>query len=204
MGWISTHKPKGEPIAAFFDRQGTTRWTSDAPHTYRVLDSALVAASTWYAAVERIHKDTSEREVFALVILVRMQKAQFPGAFNFSYKTISEDMGPCEARSPERILDQLTPTTSVHANEWRQRCRTIHAQRKALPTLYVGAALRFAEPVSFGTRGQASEFTILQSRGSRVTCSAIGLPFRAALPRSFVRERAAGSGITVTMPVRSS
>lgn len=204
MGWISTHKPKGEPIATFFDRQGTTRWASDAPHTYRVLDSALVAASTWYAAVERISKGTGEREVFALVVLVRMQKAQIPGAFNFSYKTMSEDMGPCEARCPERILDRLTPTVSIQANEWRQRCRALHAQRKSLPPLAVGTVLRFAEPVSFGSRGQASEFTILQSRGSRLTCSAVGLPFRTALPRSFVRERAAGGGITVTVPARSS
>ena len=200
MGWISTHKPKGESIAAFFERQGTTRWAPDAPPRYRVIDSALVAASTWYAAVERVHKTTGEREVFALVVLVRMRKTQYPGAFNFSYKTMSEDMGPYEARCPERILDCLTPTQNLNANAWRESCRARHAQRKSAPPLAVGSVLRFAEPVSFGTRGQATEFTILQSRGQRLTCSAPGLPFRAALPRTFVRERAAGSGVTVLPP----
>jgi len=200
MGWISTHKPKGESIAAFFDQQGTTRWAADAPHSYRVLDSALVAATTWYAAVERIDKVTGVREVFALVVLVRMRKTQYPGAFNFSYKPMSEDMGPYEARCPQRILDRLTPTQNPKANAWRENCRALHAQRQSMPRLAVGAVLRFAEPVSFGTRGQATEFTILQSKGSRLTCSAPTLPFRAALPRSFVRERAAGSGVAVVPP----
>ncbi|WP_420991430.1 DUF6927 domain-containing protein [Cupriavidus sp. 30B13] len=196
MGWTETHKPKGEPLADCFHRHGATRWSEDSPYRYRVLASALVHASTWYAAVERVEKTTGERIVFALIFLVRMYKAKHPGGYNFGYKDMSEDMGPIEARCPERILDLLTPTESAHANAWRAACRRYHATRKLIPRMAPGTVLRFTEPLIFGAHGKATEFTVLRTSATRLVCSAAGLSILAAVPRSLVRKRLAASGVT--------
>jgi len=59
--------------------------------------------------------------------------------FNFSYKNMSEDMGPAQSECPESILDLLSPTESDWANEWRERCRKVYRQKKTLKDLPVGA-----------------------------------------------------------------
>lgn len=196
MGWTDTYKPKGEAIAAFFYRHGATRWSDDAAHTYQVIDSALVAATTWYAAVERICKKSGTREVFALVFLVRMRRTKEPGAFNFCYKAMSEDMGPNEARCPKRMLDLLTPTSSASAQDWRERCLSYHSHRDAVPRISAGVVLRFSSPLTFGLHGQATEFTVLSATGQQVTCTPSGLAIRAALPRSLIRQCAAEGRVT--------
>jgi hypothetical protein len=46
-------------------------WTSpEREYDYKVLDSAIVSLKTYYAAVEKVHRKTGEREVFAVIILL--------------------------------------------------------------------------------------------------------------------------------------
>ena len=71
MGWMTTYKPKGEPVLDFFNRAGVLTWGDDNPNKYRVIDSAVVKFNTFYAAVEQTHKETGERRVWAVVILIR-------------------------------------------------------------------------------------------------------------------------------------
>lgn len=141
MGWTTTYKPKGEPVLDFFVRQGVFTWSSDCPNTYRVLDSALVNLSTFYAAVEKTNKATGERQVWAAVILVR----HYPKDphYNFGWKDMDESTFPVECSCPERILKLLTPTDHQSSNEWRAACWANIEARKARRHLPAGTVLNY-------------------------------------------------------------
>ena len=141
MGWTTTYKPKGEPVLDFFIRQGVFTWSEDCPNTYRVLDSALLNMSTFYAAVEKINKATGERQVWAAVILVRYYPKD--PHYNFGWKDMDESMFPCECSCPERILKLLTPTDRQSSNEWRAACWADIEKRKARKNLPPGTVLKY-------------------------------------------------------------
>ena len=145
MGWTTTYKPKGEPVLDFFIRHGVLTWGDDNPNTYRVLDSALVNLSTFYAAVEKINKATGERQVWAAVILVR----HYPKNpyYNFGWKDMDESCGPYETNCPERILKLLTPTDNEYALGWRKACWANIEKRKARKNLPPGTVLKYGNYV---------------------------------------------------------
>ena len=113
MGWTTTYKAKHESAKEYIETH-LLKWTSDT-HTYKVLDGGVVKFRTYYGAVEKTNNATGERSVFAVIILLSYHK---DGYYNFGYKDMSEDMGPCQAECPERILKLLTPTESKYANDW--------------------------------------------------------------------------------------
>lgn len=135
MGWTYTNR-YGQPAKDFIQAHCLT-W-SNTPHRYTVLDSAIVALRTYYAAVERIDGTTGERTVWAAVILLDFVPHQ---GYDIGYKDMDESMGPCEAECPERILALLTPTDSEYANDWRKRCWAKITARKARPTIQPGLRL---------------------------------------------------------------
>lgn len=116
MGWTYTHKDKNVSPSEYIKNEILVWSNPDAQYT--VLDGGVVKFRTYYGAVERIDLKTNERRVFAVIILLNYAKDYH----NFGYKDMSEDMGPCQAECPERILKLLTPTDSAYANEWRARC----------------------------------------------------------------------------------
>lgn len=166
MGWLYTHKERGEPIVDFLINHGALRWADCEPWQYKVLDSAVVRLRTFYAAVEKLNTETGEREVWAAVFLLNFVPKEY---HNFGYKDMSEDMGPCEDECPERILKLLTPTDSEHANDWRRRCWARIEAKKARPKIVPGTVLRY------GGRDYTVE-KVLGPRGYSVTLS--GQPFR--------------------------
>ncbi len=99
-----------------------------ADATSKVLRSALVRNSVYYAAVERRRTGTDEREVWALVCLVEFN-ARAPDGYVFGYKDMCESMGPYESDCPKAILDLLTPTDNPYAQAWRDRCQENIVQR---------------------------------------------------------------------------
>lgn len=111
MGWTFTHRERGTTDLDWFRRQFGTG--------YELIDGMTVGR-TFYGAVR-----DEDGKVSAAVILINRNR----GEFNFGYKDMTEAMGPGEARCPERILDQLTPTDSEYANEWRARCREHNARQ---------------------------------------------------------------------------
>lgn len=160
MGTTCTHKPKGMTVAEFFIDHGVLRWGDNLPHTYRVLDSALVNLREFYAAIEQVHKQTGERRVWAAVILVTFYRPSRAGYMpeNFCYKDMDESMGPYHTNCPERILKLLTSTEHEYAIEWRQRCWAKINRRKARPKnrpglhlLYGGDVYTLTEPISGGS-----------------------------------------------------
>lgn len=142
MGWLFTHRDKvrGEKLADWFVAKGALRWSGCEPWEYKVLDSATVRFNTFYAAIERKNTETGERSVFAVIFLLRHVPKD---EYNFGYKDMSEDMGPCETECPERILKLLTPTDSEWANQWRAACWARINARKARPKIVPGTVLRY-------------------------------------------------------------
>lgn len=163
MGWTSYHAEhykngrvdrKAECDAYFLE--GLNRGHFD------VLKSAMVG-STYYAAVKPLKKsggkdengnyiyvDMPENEqfVFAVVFLTSTSPK---GYYNFSYKDMSEDMGPYECDCPKSILDLLTPTDNKNANEWRKACYERHANKKkykinSISRLPVGSVIKVTMP----------------------------------------------------------
>ena len=157
MGWTSYHASyykcngsvdrKAECDAYFLE--GLNRGH------YEVLKSAIVG-SVYYAAVRHlkryvgrdengqdIYKDVVNEPVFAVVFLTQTDSKDY---FNFSYKDMSEDMGPCECNCPVSILKLLSPTDSEWALEWREKCKKRAEQKKspnALANLPIGAEIQF-------------------------------------------------------------
>ncbi len=117
MGWTSTYKSKYEKTKDYLERE-LFQW-DNKEYEYKSLDGGLSHYSTYYGAIEKVSKKTGEREVFAVVVLVRFSRNK---EFNFSYKALDEGMGPVEAHCPERILKLLTPTNNKNANDWRKAC----------------------------------------------------------------------------------
>lgn len=141
MGWSFESKPR--------DVKGRIRemltWES-GEFRNRCLDVAM-SLNVAYAAVERCHKQTGEREVWAAIFLMRYVRGDDP--YNWGYKDLTENCGPCEARCPERILALLTPTDNEYAKEWRESCWANIKQRKQSRKLKVGAEIEFDSPVKF-------------------------------------------------------
>lgn len=187
MGWTCTYKQPGGSLTQFFMEHGVLRWSGESPNQYRVLDSAVVKF-VHYAAIERIEKATSNRVVFATVILTKSFKADRYG-HNFCWKDMDESMGPCEDNCPERILNLLTETDSEYAREWRQRCRAKAEARKAMPKLVAGLKLVFADPVRF-TTGPVGELVVRSIKGQRILCSRPDDEYgRYRLTRSWLHNR---------------
>lgn len=135
---------------------------------YNVLKSALVG-SVYYAAVQNVKRygeeqpdgsrpiediPEAERETWAAVFLTSVDSRDY---FNFMYKDMSEDMGPCERQCPMGILKLLSPTDHEYAIEWRKDCYAAIEKKKnpnTLSNLPVGATIRFTN-----WKGEAVELT---------------------------------------------
>lgn len=157
MGWTSYH-------ASYYKRNGSVDRKAECDAYfleglnrghYEVLKSAIVG-SVYYAAVRHlkryvgrdengqdIYKDVVNEPVFAVVFLTQTDSKDY---FNFSYKDMSEDMGPYDCDCPVSILKLLSPTDSEWALEWRERCKKRAEQKKspnALANLPIGAEIQF-------------------------------------------------------------
>lgn len=86
-------------------------------------------------------------------------------------------MGPVEDACPADVLDLLTPTDKTFALDWRVRCRTRLAERRAVrakPVPQPGQLVVFAAPIRFRN---GRSFTRL--RAVRLPGRARGLVFQA-------------------------
>lgn len=147
MGWTYTSRARGTSNRDWFQSQ--------FGDNCRILDAATVRG-TFYAACMNPAKPGT---VFAIICLTRWVPKD---RYNFGYKDMDEDMGPCEDYAPARILDQLTATDSENAQDWRERCR----RNLQLPRIRPGDVIRLDRPAHFGER-QFSEFRKVEYRGRR-------------------------------------
>lgn len=146
MGW--TFYPKPQNVKADLDNQLT--WQSETG-ARRVLDSAIVGANEYYAAVEYIDPQ-GNREVWAAVFLLKFCPKARDG-YTFGYKDLTENCGPYAWRCPIRILELLTETQNEYARAWREKCRAYHAARKSKPALRDGITIQIENaPIHCGIK----------------------------------------------------
>lgn len=99
----------------------------------------------WYAAVRTVSEPD---RVWGLIVLVQR------GGGQFSYKDMTETMGPVACDAPKKVLDALTPTDNEYANEWRNACRA----RLARPKVTSGARVKFAHTMTFSNGDEMDTF----------------------------------------------
>lgn len=108
------------------------RFECDDEHCrIRVLDSAVVAGSTAYAAMEWVMKDNDRRQVLGVVL--RLDYVTAPRGETVVAHEAIESMLPSDTDCPYRILRLLSSTDDPQALEWRQRCRDSWRHRGAEP-----------------------------------------------------------------------
>lgn len=144
MGWIFGHRNPGESTIAETFAKIFNYNKPEQKQSGKII-ACKSSLNVAYMAYEII--DGDRREVIALVCLIKHVKDYY----NFGYKDMEENMGPCEHQCPESILDLLTPTTHEYAIEWRKACRDWNEKRKRI---HPGVWVRFKEPLRFrnGTR----------------------------------------------------
>lgn len=138
MGWTSYH-------AKYYYKNGkiNRKAECDSLFTKPPLKS-IVVGSTYYAAVKE-ETDENPEAIICIVILTHERSKEH---FNFFYKAMDESwIGDVKTDCPISILDMLTPTSNEHANEWREKCRKYHADKKEnnLSALSVGTVLKLED-----------------------------------------------------------
>jgi hypothetical protein len=147
MGWTSFNLPKGT-VKEWFKR------TWEDGGNFKVIDSALVNRSTMYGAIEKV--DT--KEVFCAVFLIRWSK----GYYNFSYKDMTEFVGPCECSCPVRIMKLLTPldendSQNEYAINWRKKVEAYWMKKNCINQIKADKIIKTTEPISFAN-GKSWQF----------------------------------------------
>lgn len=146
MGSTGTHREKGLTNAEFFQRELFPSGNSI------ILPGAATIGGTFYAAVKTVGEAHGTiGEVWALVVLTQWTRDWF----NFTYKEMSDTMGPAEREAPLGVLNKLTDTDNEYALQWRATCRTVAEQRagaakvlkglKEGDKIVLGLAFRFAD-----------------------------------------------------------
>jgi len=135
MGWMSFQM--NEPVKEWFK--------SNLSNEVTVLDIAIVKRNTLYAAI----RDNETKEVYCLIYLLIWSRER---GYNFSYKSMSEFVGPCKSECPERILKLLSDLNDQndqngYAREWRKRCKETILNRKKLST--ANFVIKTNEPLNF-------------------------------------------------------
>ncbi len=172
MGWtgIYTDRPAKEIIVdalTFSNERGSGRVVAIATK----LHVSYIAWERSYTA-ESKSEHAGKTYIIGMVVLHGRSKGEF------TYKEVSEDMGPCESECPASILDLLSPVESFAsgnsaewANAWRNRCRAAIEKRSKAPG--DGATIRFKEPIKF-TNGDTVQAFTLHKRGRAVRFSVVG------------------------------
>jgi hypothetical protein len=161
MGWTFMPMPY-EGTTEWFKKHLT--WTNEDGTTHRPLETAIVARSEAYAAVETVKPD-GERYVWAAAFMLKYNPKDRDG-YTFGYKDMDETVGPVIDRCPAKILDLLTPTDREYAIAWRERCRARIERRKANKVAN-GDILKLEHPLSYGGYGKVDTFKV-QMNGNKV------------------------------------
>ena len=161
MGWLFMSRDAMGGHAtpkAYLDAQCTWDRTHDdgSRSAMHVLASACSGNRVYYAAVEP-RRDGVVGEAFAVVSLVRWHPGAKSGE-EFGYKDMDENMGPCEAECPSKILALLGSSSHPYALDWRRRC--LASLRRRRRTLAHGQLIRFAEPLSFTDGHSGTDFRV--------------------------------------------
>ncbi len=120
MGWsynVAKFYKKNGQVDRKAELDDVLTWTSTSGIRREVLKSVMVG-KVYYAAIRRTGPD-GDSCVYAYVADTHVNSRD---EYNFGYKDMPEDYGPCFYDCPESILSLLTPTTDECSLEWRSEC----------------------------------------------------------------------------------
>lgn len=139
MGWTFCERDKRTSTLDFFRRECEGG----------VLDAAAVGFGEVYIAYK--HEDGNVSGVVCLTQWCR-------DFYNFGYKEIGEEMGPCDVRCPKRIMALLSEPEEMFtgdclqwSKEWRQKVHEYWEGRKHLPKLQTGKTYEVLKPIDFSS-----------------------------------------------------
>ena len=131
MGWTQLHRYRGYSHKEFFGQEFNSS----------TCGQVLAAAGSLHEVYLAYEKP--DGQVFGIVCLIHWSPKERDG-FNFRYKDMTEDMGPCACNCPAKILDLLTdPPSNAWAAEWRARCRANLVQRIVTNRIKVAIGTHF-------------------------------------------------------------
>ena len=145
MGWTSIHKRSGVSVKEVLEKE----FNYDHPAEGRS-GKVIACSANWttaYLAYE-IKSPEKGREVIAIVCHIHHTPRALDG-YNFTYKDVSESMGPYQTRCPKTILNLLTPTTEKYALDWRKACWDRIEKKANAPKVKEGDWVKFKESLSF-------------------------------------------------------
>lgn len=135
MGWTGMR-------ASFYKTNGTINRKKECDNLLKeqlekkyVLIESQMVGTTYYSAIRNIETNV----ISATIILTMSNLREYD---NFQYKVIDENMGPVEAKCPQRIIQLLTPTDDEITNKWRKKCREYNEKPK-LSNLPIGTVIEF-------------------------------------------------------------
>ena len=139
MGWTYQHATKYKN--GKIDRKTECDNVILQNNTLKIEKSTIIG-STYYAAVTQVKKYDSvtktycdiqphNQTTFAVIFLTSVNNKDY---YNFGYKDMTEEEGPCERNCPRSILNLLSSTDNKTAIEWRQDCYT-NTEMKSLDRL---------------------------------------------------------------------
>lgn len=120
---------------------------------YELVDARKVG-STAYAAIKRLE----DGHVIGVVVLLKINKHEV------GYKMITEDMGPYHCECPSVILDLLSDTDDVNANDWRDDCRARAEKARMFDLLDHGDVIVTDKPVPYGQNGNFRRFVCVDKK----------------------------------------
>ena len=127
MGWSFMHRYSGYTNEEFFKQE----FGRDVLAVAGTLHEVYLACKL------------KDGRVIGVVCLTKWAPKDRDG-FNYGYKDMTEDMGPCACNCPAKILDLLTdPPCNEWAAEWRAKCRANLAKKAVMSKIKVAAGVEF-------------------------------------------------------------
>jgi len=130
MGWTEFRDYPELSRAEIIRRELSQAPTAENPRAwgfeYITERGSTVYAIGWHDAPDQ------PRRYFGLVCLTSRHRSPHFGRA-FSYKDMTEDMGPYKYEAPKKmldLLDQLAPNPTGYAKGWREACREHLARKK--------------------------------------------------------------------------
>lgn len=167
MGWIS--KKSSFYTNGTVDRKAECDdiYTFDIIEDDKIVGKQTVLKSAqkgsiYYAAVRHERYDKGTNVIYGIITKTSVRKKEY---FDFSYKTMSEDMNPYYYECPVGILKLLSPTDNEYALRWREKCYSKIEQNKnpdSLKNLPVGTEIKIILPYPTQHHKGGEELTLLK------------------------------------------
>ena len=149
MGWLFLHSVRTKP--QMLARLNSSEHLGEH---YRLIDTSLRGNRLWQL-VEMLPTHPSYGALpspFIALSLLGYDRSL--GCWG--YKSLSEDMGPCEVDCPLKFL-AAAPVFGNHGPEWRERVRAHHTALRARPKLEPGMEIEINK----------TRFVLKENRGRR-------------------------------------